>query len=257
MRNLLLSLCLLPFIAKGQELSVSDYFYPMNVFQYTTKIAGNQSGFIRKEYKISNSRIGQFLETKTELYQNLYNHTTTAQEAFVLSNDNNKNAIISDKQVYYNKLTGPQNRTDHLTLFILPDSGKVEKWFESNRDEKFSCTAEYVDISFNGLVQGQKAKAVKITKINKLDNEEIKTWSYWLPNYSRIATFEQRGKNEIRIVEVSDMLDSDPSITEISKSLKLSYEEPQKKVTSVEKTTTPVKRTTTPVKKTTTSAKKN
>ena len=121
--------------------------------------------------------------------------------------------------------------------------------------EEFTTFTMSVAISFNGLVLGQKTKAVKITKINKLDNEEIKTWSYWLPNYSRIATFEQWGKNEIRIVEVSDMLDSDPSITEISKSLKLSYEEPQKKVSPVKKTTTPVKRTTTPVKKTTTSVK--
>lgn len=242
MRRILLLLLLWPLLSNAQEFSISDYFYPMNKFQYTIRMAGNQSSFIRKEYKISNSGIGQFLEVTTELYQNAYNHTTTGQTAYVLSKDNTRNAIISDRQVYYNKLTGPQNKTDHLTLFILPAKGKVEKWFETNREEKYSCTAEYVDITFNGFYLGQKATAVKITKITKLNNEELKTWEYWLPNYSKIATFEQRGKGDKRIVEISDMVDSDPSITETSESLALSYEEPQKKPTPIRKSPAQVKK---------------
>ncbi len=242
MRKILIALLLFPFIASAQEFSLSDYFYPMNKFQYTIRLAGNHSSFIRNEYKISNSGIGQFLEVTTELYQNVYNHTTTAQIAYVLSKDNTRNAIISNRQVYYSKITGLQDESDHLTLFILPEKGKVEKWFETYREEKYSCTAEYVEITFNGFKLGQKATAVKITKITKLNNEELKTWEYWLPNYSKIATFVQRGKGEIRIVEVSDMVDSEPSITELSASLDLSYEEPQKKPAPVRKKSTPVRK---------------
>ena len=228
-RLLFLLFLLIPLIANAQGYSLSDYFYPMNKFQYTIPMAGNQSAMLRREYKISNSAIGQFLEITTEMYQNIYSHATTSQDAFVLSKDETRNAIVSDKQAYYNKLTGLQKRTDHLTLFILPAEGKFEKWFETNRDEKFSCTAEYVDIIFDGFKLGQKATAVKITKITKFNGKEIKSWSYWVPNYSRIATFEQQGKGDIRRVEVSDMIDSKASIEEISKSLDLSYEEPLKK----------------------------
>lgn len=231
---LLFVMMLLPIMVNAQGYSISDYFYPMNKFQYTIQLAGNQSksSFIRREYKISNSAIGQFLETTTELYLNAFEHTITAQEAYVLTKDNTRNAIISDRQVYYSKLTGLENRTDHLTLFILPAKDKVEKWFENDKGEKFSCTAEYVEIIFNGFYLGQKATAVKRTKITKLKNEEIKSWSYWLPNYSKIASFEKRGNGEVRKVEVSDMIDSDASIKEISKSLNLSYEEPQRKTVS-------------------------
>lgn len=234
MKKILFLLFLFPFLANAQDFSVSDYFYPMYKFQYTIQLAGNQlqSSFIRREYKISNSAIGQFLEATTELYLNAYEHSITAQEAYVLRKDTTRNAIISDRQVYYNKLTGPQNRTDHLTMFILPAKDKVEKWFENNRGEKFSCTAEYVKILFNGISLGQKANAVKITKITKINNEEIRSWSYWLPNYSKIATFEKRGNGEVRKVEISDMIDSDASIKELSKSLNLSYEEPQRKAVS-------------------------
>lgn len=217
MKKLLLFILLLPSFASAQNYSISDYFYPYQIFQYTIKMAGNQSYFVRKEYKITNSINVQFLEVNTELYQNAYNHTSTGQVAYVLSKDETKNAIISDRQVYYGKLTGLQDMTDHLILFILPAKGNVEKWFETNRGEKYSCTAEYVDISFNGFYAGQKATAVKITKITKVNKEEIKSWSYWLPNYSKIATFEQRGNGEIRAVEISDMIDIDASIKEISK----------------------------------------
>ena len=227
MKKILLLLIFLPLLSIAQEFSISDYFYPLYKFQYTIQLAGTQSSFVRNEYKISNASNCQFLEVKTELYQNAFNHTTTAQQAFVISKDKTRNAIISDFQVYYNALTGPQERTDHLTLFILPEKNKVEKWFETDREEKFSCTAEYVYISFNGFQSEQKATAVKITKIQKINNEEIKYWSYWLPNYSRIATFVQHGKGDVRVVEVSDMIDIDASIEEISKSLNLNYEEPQ------------------------------
>lgn len=231
MKKVYLSFVMLLFvlITQAQDYSISDYFYPMYKFDYTIKLAGNQSSFLKKQYKISNSTIGQFLETNTELYLNAYNHKSTGQEAFVLSKDADKNAIISDRQVYYNILTGPQERTDHLTLFILPTKDKMEKWFETNRGDKFSCTAELVDIIFDGFHLGQKATAVKITKITKLNKVEIKSWSYWLPNYSRIATFEQQGNGEIKVVEISDMIESAASIKEISKSLNLSYEESQKK----------------------------
>ena len=235
MKKQLFLLFLFPLLVNAQKYTLSDYFYPMNKFQYTVKVEGKQSFFTRREYKISNSRIGQFLETNTEVYLNAYNHSSIAQAAFVLSKDNNRNAIISDKQVYYDKIKGPQNRTDHLTLFILPDTGKIEKWFETDRGSMLSCTAEYVDISFNGFSLGQKATAVKITKITKIDNTEIKEWSYWLPNYSKIATFSQWGKSKIKPVEVSDMIDSDATITELSKSLDLSYEEPKKKTTPTKK----------------------
>lgn len=209
---------------------ISDYFFPLYKFKYTTKLVGENAmgAFLRSEYKICNSAtIGQYLEMKTEMYANAYSHTTTSQCQYVLSKSKTKNAIISTRQVYYNKFTGSQTYNDYMTLFILPKKGQVEKWAEMNRGERYSCTAEYVDISFFVNGEQQNASSVKLTKITKVNNEEVKQWSYWVPNLSKIISFEKWGTDEAKPTEMYCLLDAKSSVKEIGQSLKLSYEEPK------------------------------
>ena len=209
---------------------ISDYFFPLYKFYYTTELAGENAmgAVLRSEYKICNSAtIGQYLEMKTEMYINAFSHTTASQCVYVLSKSKTKNAIISTRQAYYNKLTGPQTYNDSLTLFILPKKGQVEKWAEVNRGERYSCTAEYVEISFFVNGEEQNASSVKLTKITKVNNKEIKQWSYWVPNLSKIVSFEKWGTDEAKTTEMSCLLDERFSVKEIGQSLKLSYEEPK------------------------------
>lgn len=209
---------------------ISDYFFPLQSFYYITELVGeNAKGtFVVNEYKISDSAtIGQYLENKTELHNNVFSHTTTAQSLYVISKSKTKNAVISTRQVYENMLTGTQTYDDCLTLFILPKKGQVEKWVEVNRGERYSCTAEYVEISYFGNGQEEKATSVKITKITKDKNKEVKKWSYWVPKLSKIASFEKWGTGEVKTTEMSCLLGTNPSVKEIGQSLKLSYEGPK------------------------------
>lgn len=209
---------------------ISDYFFPLQNFYYITELVGeNAKGtFVVNEYKISDSAtIGLCLENKTEIHDNVFSHTTTAQSLYVISKSKTKNAVISTHQVYNNVL-GTQTYDDCLTLFILPKKGQVEKWVEVNRGERVSCTAEYVEISYFVNGKEQNATSVKITKITKdTKNKDVKEWSYWVPKLSKIASFMIWGTSKVMKGAMSCLLDSNSSVKEIGPSLKLSYEGPK------------------------------
>lgn len=199
--------------AQSVESELQDYFYPFAKFSYLmTPNSENPSLVVT--YSLS---YGNIL-TKTIEMWNGYSTMKMSEEAYKLSIDEEKQAIVSTQQIIQNMM-GTSRASDRITMFVLPKDGNPVNWIESVNGEKSNCSAKIVYITFT--CEGKKLyrKAVKIEKTTPLDKtSSVKEWSYWVKGLSRLATYGYWGDpKKVSCVDKSVNISLDEPITEISK----------------------------------------
>ncbi|MBD5321579.1 MAG: hypothetical protein HDS01_02270 [Bacteroides sp.] len=190
------------------------YFYPDTKFSYVMSPNSENPNTI-VTYSLSDD--GNNLTKITEI-RNVYSTKKMAEEAYKLTIDKDKQAIISTHQIIQN-IMGTYRASNKITLFLLPKDSKSVRWTETVNGETLSCSAKYVYISFT--YEGKKLyhKAVKIEKTTPLDKStSVKEWSYWVKGLSRLASYGYWGDpKKVSCIDKSVNIDLDDPIIEISK----------------------------------------
>lgn len=149
---------------------------------------------------------------------NGYSTKRISEEAYKLTLDEDRNAIVSTQQIIQNMM-GTRRTSDKITMFILPNDSEIVSWTESVKGETTNCSAKFVYITFT--FEGEKLyrKAVKIEKTTPLDDSSsVKEWSYWVKGFSRLATYGYWGDpKEVSCIDTSLNISLENPITEISK----------------------------------------
>lgn len=199
--------------AQTVESELQDYFYPFAKFSYLMS-PNSENPSLVTTYSLS---YGNIL-TKTIEMRNGYSTKKMSEEAYKLSMDEEKRAIVSTQQVIQNMM-GTRRASDKITMFVLPKDSNPVNWIESVNGEKSNCSAKIVYITFT--CEGKKLyrKAVKIEKTTPLDKtSSVKEWSYWVKGLSRLATYGYWGDpKKVSCIEKSINISLDDPITEISK----------------------------------------
>lgn len=207
----------------NNDFTLSDYFYPFAVFNYKVTPHAKVSR-LWKSYKLS--RDGRQLIVETEIETGLLTFDAVNKTLYLLAEDKERNAIVSNTQIYYDGLRS-ETRKDHLTLFIIPPKDKPVSWYERHGSEEYCCKAKFVNLKVDS---GNTRRAIRIERTTILDNKtqkKEKVWEYWLPNLSRIATFGQWGNDHspITVVESSSIMDFEDDFKEIDEQLLRQYHE--------------------------------
>ena len=211
----LMSITSFESIAQTVEAELQEYFYPLAKFSYVMSIdSDNPNMEIAKTYSIYN---GNILTETTEI-RNGDSAEKTAESAYKLTIDEDRQAIVSTQQIIRN-IMGSRRNSDKITMFLLPKDSKSVNWTETVKGETSNCSAKFVFITFT--YEGKKLyqKAVKIEKTTPLDKStSVKEWSYWVKGLSRLATYGYWGEPEnTRCIDKSVNINLDDPITEISK----------------------------------------
>lgn len=200
--------------AQSVESELQDYFYPFAKFPYLMSPTSENPNLVAT-YSLSNGNI----LTKTIEMWNGYSTKKMSEEAYKLSIDEEKQAIVSTQQIIQNMM-GTRRASDRMTMFVLPKDGNPVNWVESVNGEKSNCSAKIVYITFT--CEGNKLyrEAVKIEKTTPLDKtSSVKEWSYWVKGLSRLATYGYWGDpGKVSCIDKSVNISLDDPITEISKS---------------------------------------
>lgn len=199
--------------AQSVESELQDYFYPFAKFSYIMSPNSENPNLVAT-YSLSNGNI----LTKTIGMWNGYSTKKMSEEAYKLSMDEEKRAIVSTQQVIQNMM-GTRRASDRITMFVLPKDSIPVNWIESVNGEKSNCSAKIVYIIFTCEGKTLYRKAVKIEKTTPLDKtSSVKEWSYWVKGLSRLATYGYWGDpKKVSCIDKSVNISLDDQITEISK----------------------------------------
>lgn len=199
--------------AQSVESELQDYFYPFAKFSYIVT-PNAENPILVETYSLPYENI---LTKNIEIWDG-YPTKKMSEEAYKLSIDEEKRAIVSTQQVIQNMM-GTRRESNRITMFVLPKDSNPVNWIESVNGEKSNCSAKIVYITFT--CEGKKLyrKAVKIEKTTPLDKtSSVKKWSYWVKGLSRLATYGYWGDpKQISCIDKSVNISSDEPIREISK----------------------------------------
>lgn len=204
--------------AQSVESELQDYFYPYAKFSYLMSPNSENPNLVAtyslSTYSLSNGNI----LTKTIEIRNGYSKREMSEEAYKLSMDEDRRAIVSTQQVVQNMM-GTRSASDRITMFILPKDSNPVNWIESVNGEKSNCSAKIVYITFTCEGKRLYLKAVKIEKTTPLDkSSSVKEWSYWVKGLSRLATYGYWGDpKKVSCIDKLVSVSLDEPITEISK----------------------------------------
>lgn len=210
---LIVSITSLGSTAQTVEAELQEFFYPFAKFSYIMSPNSENPNMVAT-YNLSN---GNILTKTTEIW-NGYSAKKMAEDAYKLTIDEDRQAIVSTQQIIQNVM-GSRRASDKITMFLLPKDSKSVSWSETVNGETSSCSAKFVYISFT--YEGKKLyrKAVKMEKTTLLDKStSVKEWSYWIKGLSRLATYGYWGDpKKVSCIDKSVNIDLDDPITEISK----------------------------------------
>ncbi len=208
----LVSFTSLELTAQTVEAELQEYFYPFAKFSYVMTPNAEKPRLVAT-YSLLNGNI----LTKVIEKINGYSFEKMAEEAYKLTMDEDRQAIVSTQQIIHNVMF-TRRTSDRITMFLLPKDSKSVSWTETVNGETSNYSAKFVYISFT--FEGEKLyrKAVKIEKTTPLDkSSSVKEWSYWVKGLSRLATYGYwRDPKNVTCVDKSVNIDLDDPITEIS-----------------------------------------
>lgn len=204
--------------AQSVESELLDYFYPFAKFSYlmspNSENPNLMTTYSLSTYSLSNGNI----LTKAIEKRNGYSKRKMSEEAYKLSMDEDRRAIVSTQQVIQNMM-GTRRASDRITMFVLPKDSNPVNWIESVNGEKSNCSAKIVYITFTCKGKKLYLQAVKIEKTTPLDkSSSVKEWSYWVKGLSRLATYGYWGDpKKVSCIDKLVNVSLDEPITEISK----------------------------------------
>ena len=193
---------------------IKEYFYPSDDFAYIITPNADHPN-LAATYNISN---GNILKEIVERWNGSSSFTKMSETVYKITFDDTRRAVISNQQIIKN-IMGTRQKSDNLTMFVLPKDSNPVNWTESIDNEKTNCSAKFVYISFTLEDKKIYRQAVKIEKTTIVKNSPIaKEWSYWVKGLSRLATYGYlRDPNKISCIEKSFKISIIDPITEISK----------------------------------------
>lgn len=199
--------------AQSVETDLQDYFYPFAKFSYIMSPDSEDPNLVAT-YTMSK---GNILKKTVEMTIG-YTTKKVSEEAYKLSLDEERQAIVSSRQIIQNMM-GARRTSDRITMFLLPKGDNSVTWKETVNGETATCSAKFVYITFTCEEQKLYRKAVKIEKTTPLDkSSSVKEWSYWVKGLSRLATYGYWGDpNEVTCIDKSVNINLDTPIKEISK----------------------------------------
>ncbi len=210
---LLVSITSLGSTAQTVEAELQEFFYPFAKFSYVMSPNSEKPNMVAT-YSLSN---GNILTKTTEIW-NGYSAKKMAEDAYKLTIDEDRQAIVSTQQIIQNVM-GSRRTSDKITMFLLPKDSKSVSWTETVNGETSNCSAKFVYITYT--YEGKKLyrQAVKMEKTTPLDKStSVKEWSYWIKGLSRLATYGYWGDpKKVSCIDKSVNIDLDDPITEISK----------------------------------------
>ncbi|MBD5379275.1 MAG: hypothetical protein HDR74_05185 [Bacteroides sp.] len=209
---LLISITSLESTAQTVEADLQEFFYPFAKFSYIMSPNSENANMVAT-YSLSN---GNILTKTTEIWIG-YSAKKVAEEAYKLTLDEDRQAIVSTRQIILNAMSSRQ-ASDKITMFLLPKDSNSVSWTETVNGETSSCSAKFVYISFTYKGEKIYRKAVKIEKNTPLNKDSsVKEWSYWVKGLSRLATYGYWGDpTKVNCIEKSVIIDFD-NLSEISK----------------------------------------
>lgn len=199
--------------AQSVETDLQDYFYPFANFSYIMSPDSEDPNLVAT-YAMSK---GNILKKAVEMTIG-YTTKKVSEEAYKVSLDEERQAIVSSQQIIQNMM-GTRRTSDRITMFLLPKGDNSVTWKETVNGETATCSAKFVYITFTCEEQKLYRKAVKIEKTTPLDkSSSVKEWSYWVKGLSRLATYGYWGDpNEVTCIDKSVNINLDTPIKEISK----------------------------------------
>ncbi|MDE6308122.1 MAG: hypothetical protein K2L79_04875 [Bacteroidales bacterium] len=208
------------FHASAQDIpsELASYFYTYKTSSYSFNNDGDD---LSRTYNLFKNSYGRLcLKRVTSV---MWDESIDLNEdTYILQIDKERQAIISEQQFYKNNFYArSQWAFDKTILFILPKDSNPIEWTEEPEDSFVTrCTAKFVYISFWSEGKKLYRKAVKIERTPTIDYLLVKNWTYWVKDYSKIATFGYQG---------------DPAKTEcIERSLSIDKYKPIEEITEAE-----------------------
>lgn len=206
------------FQASAQDIpsELAPYFYTYKELTYSMNAGSNSMRRTRNLFKVENDdNLLCLMEITSDIWRG--ERINMNEIAYVLSIDKERQAIISTFQAKKNAITNIREASDNITLFILPKDSNPIKWKENHDGEIYDCSAKFVYISFWSEGKKLYRKAVKIEKATPVESGTLKEWSYWVKDYSNIASFGYWGTpDKTKCSERSNLIDNN-LIEEVSK----------------------------------------
>lgn len=124
--------------AQSVESELQDYFYPFAKFSYIVT-PNAENPILVETYSLPYENI---LTKNIEIWDG-YPTKKMSEEAYKLSIDEEKRAIVSTQQVIQNMM-GTRRESNRITMFVLPKDSNPVNWIESVNGEKSNCSAKIV-----------------------------------------------------------------------------------------------------------------
>lgn len=177
---------LLVMSTKAQRYNFDDYIYPFGCRTYVSP-DNNGKPLSVTQYSFESLTFDNYLVAETYIGLGVMSAKTTYRY------HTEDNAVISDVQLWQDRLTGSTRYQDRLILFAFPEKDKSFKWTETDRGDKYQCSSEYVYINASIYHRSFFIKAIKITRNNSYivgnKKHRVIETSFWVSNYGRVITF--------------------------------------------------------------------